>query len=242
MDRRDSIKSFLIGSLAAPALLNGCAPEADTTNTDTGADNADNAASGNGHYGRTPEEKAYDEMLKSQTFFTDNEMTTIAILCDIILPASEEFGSATDAEVPAFIEFISKDITSHQLPLRGGISWLNHRSVKDFGVEFKDLSKEQQVTIIDEIAYPDPDADRQSAGVLFFDRMRNLTLTGYYTTEMGLQDLGYVGNRPNVWDGVPQNVLDKHGLAYEEEWLAKCVTPEQREAVAEWDEDGNLLN
>lgn len=46
----------------------------------------------------------------------------------------------------------------------------------------------------------------------------------------------------NVWDGVPQDVLDKHGLAYEEEWLAKCVTPEQREEVAKWDDEGNLLN
>lgn len=240
MDRRDSIKSFLIGSLAAPALLNGCAPGTDADGT--GADNANNTTSGEGLYGRTPEEKTYDEKLRSKEFFTESELATIAILCDIILPENGEFGSATDAEVPAFIEFIAKDIPSHQLPLRGGIAWLNNRSIKDFGVEFKDLSNDQQMTIVDEIAYPDPKAERQNAGVIFFDRMRNLTLTGYYTTEMGLKDLGYVGNRPNVWDGVPQDVLDKHGLAYEEEWLAKCVTPEQREEVAKWDDDGNLLN
>lgn len=240
MDRRDSIKSFLIGSLAAPALLNGCAPG---TDAETGADNTTSPPdTKDGVYGRTPAEQAYDEELMSETFFTEGELTTIAILCDIILPAEGEFGSATDAEVPAFIEFIAKDMPYQQLPLRGGIAWLNNRSVRDFGSEFKDLTNEQQISIVDEIAYPDADADRQSTGVLFFNRMRDLTLTGYYTTEMGLKDLGYVGNRPNVWDGVPQDVLEKHGLAYEEEWLAKCVTPEQREEVARWDDDGNLLN
>ena len=237
MDRRESIKSFLIGSLAAPALLNGCSPQ--EASTDSGS-TGDSAAS-KGQYGRLPEEKIRDERLMAQTFFTEDELATIAILCDIILPANEKFGSATDAEVPAFIEFMAKDLPAHQLPLRGGLAWLDHRSIKDFGAPFQDLTNEQQLTIADDIAYPDPDAERQSTGVLFFNRLRDLTLTGYYTTEMGIKDLGYVGNRPNVWDGVPQEVLDKHGLAYEEEWLAKCITPEQREAVAKWDDKGNLI-
>ncbi|MEE9373520.1 MAG: hypothetical protein V3V00_10755 [Saprospiraceae bacterium] len=71
--------------------------------------------------------------------------------------------------------------------------------------------------------------------------MRNLTLTGYYTTKMGIDDLGYVCNRPNVWDGVPQDVLDKHGLSYPTEWLPKFVDQSKRNVQAKWDEDGNLL-
>ena len=72
--------------------------------------------------------------------------------------------------------------------------------------------------------------------------MRNLTLTGYYTTKMGLDDLGYQGNVANVWDGVPDDVLEKHGLAYDEEWLAKCVDQSKRAEIAQWDNDGNLIN
>jgi len=237
MDRRDSLKSFLIGSLAAPALLNGCAPEVKQPDQDT----PDGPDSSN-HYGRTPEEKAHDRELMSKTFFTEDEMATIAILCDIILPANADFGSATDAEVPAFIEFMSKDLPAHQLPLRGGIMWLNNRSLRDFGKVFKDLTADQQISIVDEIAYPDPDAEVQNTGVLFFNRMRDLTLSGYYTTKMGIDDLGFVGNRPNVWDGVPDDVLEKHGLAYEEEMLPKYITPESRETIAQWDDDGNLIS
>ena len=71
--------------------------------------------------------------------------------------------------------------------------------------------------------------------------MRNLTLTGYYTTKMGIDDLGYKGNIPNIWDGVPADVLKEHDVDYDEEWLAKCVDQDKREVIAEWDDKGNLL-
>ena len=58
---------------------------------------------------------------------------------------------------------------------------------------------------------------------------------------MGWDDLGYVGNRPNIWDGVPEDVLKEHGMEYEAEWLAKCIDQSKRDITAEWDEDGNLL-
>ncbi|MGB5652513.1 MAG: gluconate 2-dehydrogenase subunit 3 family protein, partial [Robiginitalea sp.] len=83
--------------------------------------------------------------------------------------------------------------------------------------------------------------DEHPLEIQFFNLVRNLTVCGYYTSKVGIEDLGYKGNMPNVWDGVPQDVLDKHGLAYEPEWLEKCVDQSQRGVIAEWDEDGNLL-
>ena len=71
--------------------------------------------------------------------------------------------------------------------------------------------------------------------------IRNLVVTGYFTSEVGIKELGYVGNTPNVWDGVPQDVLDEMGLAYDPEWLAKCVDQEKRNETARWDKKGNLL-
>jgi len=109
------------------------------------------------------------------------------------------------------------------------------------GKGFNEVTDDQRIEIVEDIAYPDKASEDMKAGVNFFNRMRDLTMTGYYTTKIGIDDLGYVGNRPNAWDGVPQDVLDKHGMSYDPEWLAKCVDQEKRNDTAEWDENGNLL-
>ena len=56
-----------------------------------------------------------------------------------------------------------------------------------------------------------------------------------------MRDLGYKGNIPNVWDGVPEDVLKDHDVSYDEEWIAKCVDQSKRNETAVWDEFGNLL-
>ena len=166
----------------------------------------------------------------------------VATLCDIILPASKSAGSATEADVHNFIDFIIQDIPSLQTPIKGGIAWLNNEATMRFNSSFQDASEAQKMAIIDDIAYPDKAAPEMSSGVSFFNRMRDLTMTGYYTTRMGLDDLGYDGNRANIWDGVPEDVLKKHNMSYDPEWLAKCVDQEKREDVASWDDKGNLLS
>jgi hypothetical protein len=94
---------------------------------------------------------------------------------------------------------------------------------------------------LDEIAYPQKAKPGVEQGVLFFSWMRNLVLTGYYTTRQGIDDLGYKGNTPNVWDGVPEDVLKEHDVTYDKEWIAKCIDQEKRFDIAQWDEDGNLI-
>ena len=234
MDRRETIKTLMLGGVGGAALtLPGCKE----------SPNEQNPVTSEGLYGRTPEELARDERLASETYFEESEIDVMAHLCDIILPAKDDSGGALDAEVPKFIEFIVKDLPDHQLPLRGGIMWLNGESNRRFNSDFVKCSESQKKEVIDEIAYPDPENKKPdlAAGRKFFDRMRNLTLTGYYTSKIGLQDLGYKGNVPNVWDGVPEDVLKDHDVDYDEEWLAKCVDQSKREIIAEWDEQGNLL-
>lgn len=235
MDRRDTIKSMLVGSIAAGGLiLTACQPDAEEVKkTETGGD---------GQYGRTEKEKARDAKVMGDSFFTEHEIATVAVLCDLILPATATAGSAKDAGVPEFITFIVKDMKSQQIPLRGGLMWLDHRSLLKFDTAFIECNVEQQKQLLDEIAYPDLASPEVAQGVTFFNRMRNLVLTGYYTTRMGIDDLGYKGNTPNVWDGVPEEVLAKHGLAYDPAWLAKCVDQDKRTVVAEWDEEGTLIN
>ena len=236
MDRRDTIKSLLLGSLAGGALLTGCQPGEQSAEQPATPDTP-----GSDSYGRTPAEKERDAELMSETFFTETEIVTMAALCDIILPADENSGSATDAGVPEFIEFIAKDIPEHQLPLRGGMMWLNHRANRMFGAEFTACTAEQQKQLLDEIAHPDEEAPELQQGVVFFTLLRSLVLTGYYTTKMGIESLGYQGNISNIWDGVPEDVLAEHGLSYDEEWLSKCANP-ARDEMAEWDEEGNLMS
>src|SRR5690606_5537097 len=127
-------------------------------------------------------------------------------------------GSANDAGVPDFIEFMMKDMPAYQVPMRGGLKWLDYRSDDLFGDGFLSCSESQKLQLIDEIAYPDTAMPGMEGGVKFFNMLRNLTVTGFFTSKMGLEDLGYMGNRPNAWDGVPQEVLAKHDLQYEDRY------------------------
>jgi hypothetical protein len=145
------------------------------------------------------------------------------VLSNIIVPADAVSGSATDAKVPDFIEFIVKDKPEHQVPLRGGLRWLDLQMANRHGKAFKDSSREQQIAMVDAIAYPAKAAPEMAQGVAFFSRMRNLTLTGFYTSEIGIKDLGYMGNRPNQWTGVPADVLAQYNLAYSEKELKETV-------------------
>ena len=192
-------------------------------------------------YGRTPEEIQYDERLNGTTFFTNEERKKIEILVDIIIPADETSGSANDAEVPDFIEFMMKDMPGYQVPMRGGLMYLDYRADELFEQDFLTCSESQRLQIIDEIAYPDKASAGMEGGVSFFNMLRNLTATGFFTSKIGLQDLGYVGNQPNVWDGVPQEVLDKHGFQYEEKYAGIYLDPLTRNQIAQWDEQGNLI-
>ena len=195
------------------------------------------------HFGRTPEEKELIEKLNAEQFLNEHELATITVLCNLILPPLEPYGGIVEAEVPELIEFMAKDIPELQTLLRGGLMWLDHKSNTVFELEFKSAAEDQQKQILDEIAFYDPytPMDQQALEIQFFSLMRNLTLTGYYTSKVGIEELGYKGNMPNIWDGVPQEVLDQHGVSYDEEWLSKCVDQSRRGIVAEWDEDGNLL-
>lgn len=239
MKRRDSLKTLLVGTVAGATLTStGC--KTDTTGTPdvTGAEE-----SPLGLYGRLPKEIEHDNAVLAEEFLNEHELGTIAVLCDIILPATGTAGSATDAEVPAFIEFIVKDMPYHKVPMRGGLMWLDGEANRRFNKEFVNCSDSEQIEIVEDIAYPDQEGKKpeMAPGIKFFSLMRNLTLTGYYTTKIGFDDLGYVGNRPNIWDGVPEEVLAEHDVAYDPEWLAKCTDQSKREIAAEWDDQGNLI-
>lgn len=217
MDRRKSLK-LIAGTVAAGAILDACKTD---DKKEVKAETGNEAAFG---YDRTTEEVEMEKQLQSQKFFTDHEMATITVLADIIIPKDEVSGSASDAKVPGFIEFIVKDMPGHQTPMRGGLRWLDMQCLKRYNNGFKDCDEKQRMEIIDEIAWPEKAKPDMKPGVAFFNLMRNLTATGFYTSEIGIKDIGYIGNRPVQWNGVPEDVLKQYNIAYTEKELKECIS------------------
>ena len=202
MNRRESIKALGITALSTTVLVEACKQPQNTS--DKPIVKAET--------GREQWEIDRDKQLKAEKFFNEHEMATITVLADIIIPKDEVSGSASDAKVPEFIEFIVKDMPEHKVPMRGGLKWLDIYSFNKFQKPFVEISKSDQLSIVDEIAYPKKARPEMQAGVAFFNRMRDLTASGFYTTEIGVKDIGYVGNSPNQWAGVPDDVLKQYGM------------------------------
>lgn len=216
MDRRKYLKILGLTTVSSGLLLDACKE----TDVKVKTGETDAAALS---YDRMEEEKELHKQLLGDTFFTSHEMATISVLADIIIPADEVSGSATQAKVPDFIEFIVKDKPEFQTPMRGGLRWLDVQMVKLYGKAFKDCSSAQQIAMIDIIAFPEKAKPEMKQGVSFFNLMRNLTATGFYSSEMGIKDIGYIGNQPTRWNGVPDDVLKQYGLSYTEKELKECV-------------------
>jgi len=217
MKRRESLKLIVTGAISGGVLATGCNPE-DKKTVASVAEPAFNLD-------RNPDEvKNEKRLLAMDKFFTDHELATITILADLIIPKDEISGSASDAKVPEFIEFIVKDMPAHQVPMKGGLRWLDMHCIKKFEKAFKDCTTEQQITVADEIAYPKKAKPGVSQGVKFFSLIRDLTASGFYTSEIGVKDIGYAGNTPTQWKGVPDEVLKQYNISYTEKELKECIS------------------
>lgn len=219
MDRRKSLKVMVLGSVSSGVLLNACKTEDKKTAVTTKIARTDEK-----HPGLMKEEVAELERINSETFFTPHEMKTITVLGDIIIPKDDVSGSASDAGVPDFIEFIVKDKPEHKVPMRGGLRWLDMQCLNRYKNSFTECDTKQQMEMVDEIAWPKKAKPEMKQGVQFFNLMRNLTATGFYTSEIGVKDVGYVGNTPNQWNGVPEDVLKQYNIAYTEKELKECIS------------------
>ncbi len=214
MDRRKSLK-LLAGSIATGAIIESCK---------TNEKKAIEESSTGFTIDRAKEELERDRKLLADKFFDEDEMASIALLSDIIIPRDDVSGSATDAKVPDFIEFIVKDMPGHQVPMRGGLRWIDMQCLQRFNKSFTACDEKQRLEIVDEIAWPAKAKPEMKQGVAFFNLMRNLTASGFYTSAIGIKDVGYMGNQPNQWKGVPDDVLKQYNLAYTEKELNECIS------------------
>ena len=156
----------------------------------------------------------------ARKFFTAREWRTVGVLADDVLPRDERSGSATDAGVPAYMDFhmsVAETSDDARTQMRGGLRWLDTESRRRFGVAYHQAREAQRHEILDDIAGPAaqvPPALRP--GAAFFATFRNMVASGFFSSAIGWKDLQYQGNvfNPN-WQGCPQPALDKLGVSYD---------------------------
>jgi hypothetical protein len=145
--------------------------------------------------------------------FDDHQWHTVQVLCDLIIPADEHSGSATAAGVPEFLDdwldFRNREDGNENFSAQvlGGLTWLDVESTRLFQRDFASSSAAQQKQILDRIAWPEraSAADRPWAG--FFTHFRDLTVSGFFSSKMGVADLPYLGNRAvGEWKGCDPKV------------------------------------
>lgn len=148
-------------------------------------------------------------------FFTPHELRTVTVLADLVIPRDERSGSASDAGVPAFIDFMMIDRPQMQASIRDGLTWLDAETRRRFDRAFIDATAAQQAAILDDIAWPVRAPEPMQAGVAFFNRFRDLVASGFWSSKIGVEDLRYMGNTVvPQWNGCPDEALQHLGVTY----------------------------
>lgn len=129
-------------------------------------------------------------------FFSAHQYATLRMLCETILPADADSGGAIEAGAPEFIDLLTSENPHFQLQLGGGLMWLDSTCEGRYDNVYLNCTEQQQKEMLDLIAYRKNTAADQSLsyGVKFFSLLRNFTADGFFTSKIGIQYLGYVGN------------------------------------------------
>ncbi len=234
MNRRENLKLLFTGSIGTGLLLTNCTPDAQKIPPPP-------PLTGGTIGGRTEEENLRDQKLMAEHFFTEDEKKKMTILVDIVMPKGTDSPAASEVGAVDFIDFMMIDQPSNQTPMRGGLMWLDYEADERFGKPFLEISSDQIMEIIDDVAWPETAKPEFEGGVKWFNLVRNFSATAFFSSEAGWKYMDYKGNQANVWDGVPVEVMEKHGLSLPEQYLSLYLKPEDRGRVAEWDAEGNLI-
>ena len=141
-------------------------------------------------------EKAAPAGKYTPKYFSAPQYATLIALCDFILPKDEKSGGAVEAGAPEFIDLLTSENPEYQLKLGGGLFWLDGFCTDRHANIFVECTPEQKKEVLDLIAFR-KNAKQDAAlsqGVAFFSFLRRLTCDGFYTSKIGIADLGYIGN------------------------------------------------
>ena len=136
--------------------------------------------------------------------FNDHEYATVRRLTELIIPKDEVSGSAIDAGAPEFIDLIAHNNSAIGLRMTGGLAWLDHHT----GKTFLEITPPEQTALLDKIAYRKNASPETSQGIEFFRWIRRLTADAFYTSPIGIKDVGYIGNKGMSTFQVPVAALE----------------------------------
>jgi len=147
-------------------------------------------------HGLIADEKTTQAGTYTPKFFPPQRYKTLQQLCETIFPADSDSKGAIEAGAPEFIDLLTSENPDYQMKLGGGIMWLDATCTDRYGKVYLECDRQQQKEILDLIAYrknakSDPSL---SQGVAFFSFLRDLTADGFFTSKIGIEYLGYVGN------------------------------------------------
>jgi len=139
---------------------------------------------------------AAENQVYAPKFFSAHAYKTLQSLCQTIIPSDEEAKGAIEAGAPEFIDLLTSENKDYQVSLGGGLMWLDNTCIDRYGKAYLDCTQDQQKEILDLIAYrknakKDPSLGQ---GIEFFAFLRKLTADGFFTSEIGFDYLGYIGN------------------------------------------------
>ena len=142
------------------------------------------------------EKAAAETNAYSPKFFSAHAYKMLQSLCNSIIPPDDEAKGAVEAGAPEFIDLLTSENKDYQLTLGGGLMWLDNTCSDRYDKPYLDCAPEQQKEILDQIAYrknakKDPSLGQ---GIAFFSFLRKLTADGFFTSEIGIEYLGYIGN------------------------------------------------
>jgi gluconate 2-dehydrogenase gamma chain len=142
------------------------------------------------------EKAAAEGQVYAPKFFSPHFYKTLQSLCATIIPSDQDSKGAIEAGAPEFIDLVTSENKDYQVALGGGLMWLDNTCIDRYGKAYLDCTTDQQKEILDQIAYKknakkDPSLGQ---GIEFFGFLRKLTADGFFTSEIGIEYLGYIGN------------------------------------------------
>ena len=179
LSRRDILKTFAYGAAATSVLRVIPAQAAEYAHHMIAAEKAATPA------------KAY-----APKFFSPHDYKTLQTLCQTIIPPDADSGGAIEAGAPEFIDLLTSENLDYQRILGGGLLWLDSACSDRYDKVYLDCSPEQQKELLDLIAYKKNAIVHPmlNPGVEFFSFLRNMTADGFFTSEIGIKYLGYMGS------------------------------------------------
>jgi hypothetical protein len=151
-------------------------------------------------------------------FFNEGELAIVRVLADMVIPRDEKSGSATDAGSLEYMDFVLSEAgdTTKQA-WHDGLRWFDEECGRRFTKPFVQCDETQRGAVLDDIAFPGRARPELVAAAQFFNRVRDLTAAAFFSSRMGVEDLGYLGGvYVPTWEGAPDAALRELGVSYEE--------------------------